>query len=207
MMLAVMAAVFAYVRLVVAPVAREDALLAEARAASDPFDRDTALRAAAEANPLAWEPALARGRMWQAQAMREQGPGRTVTLERAMEAYRGAVARQPRLRHALLGLASCRLAIPSAIAVDRAALQDALRYTEAARRLYPTDIPTQAQAAALVDALEDRPARALAEFRRLLDLDRLMPEEDRRLPADLRREFQDRARELEESLARPAPAR
>jgi len=202
LMLLAMAAVFAYVKWLLAPVAREDALFAEARAAAYADDRDTALQAAARANPLAWEPALARGQTWQAAAAAASGPQRTVDLERAMQAYREALARHPRLRHAYLAMAACRLSVPSALENDPATLQEALDYTREAARLYPTAIPTQAQAAALADALGDG-ARALAEYRRLLDLDGLMPDEDRRLAPDMRREVEKRVKQLEEPQAKP----
>ncbi|MBE3097639.1 MAG: O-antigen ligase family protein [Planctomycetes bacterium] len=202
LMLLAMAAGFAYARFLLVPVAREDALFGEARAAATAYDRDTALQAAARANPLAWEPALARGRTWQAAAAAARGPQRTMDLERATQAYREALARQPRLRHAYLALAACRLSVPSALENDPATLQEALDYTRAAARLYPTDIPTQAQAAALADALGDG-ARALAEYRRLLDLDGLMPDEDRRLAPDMRRDVEKRVKQLEEPQANP----
>jgi len=96
--------------------------------------------------------------------------------------------------------------VPSALENDPATLQEALDYTREAARLYPTAIPTQAQAAALADALGDG-ARALAEYRRLLDLDGLMPDEDRRLTPDMRLSIENRVRQLEESLAKPAAGR
>jgi len=206
LMLLAMAAGFAYARFLLVPVAREDALFGEARAAASADDRDTALQAAARANPLAWEPALVRGRTWQGEAAAARGPQRTLDLERATRAYREALARQPRLRHAYLALAACRLSVPSALENDPATLQEALDYTREAARLYPTAIPTQAQAAALADALGDG-ARALAEYRRLLDLDGRMPDEDRRLAPDMRLSIENRVRQLEESLAKPAAGR
>ena len=202
LMLLAMAAPFAYAWFLLVPVAREDALFAEARIAASADDRDTALQAAARANPLAWEPALARGRTWQAAAAAARGPQRTMDLERATRAYREALARQPRLRHAYLALAACRLSVPSALENDPPTLQEALDYTRAAARLYPTDIPTQAQAAALADALGDD-AGALAAYRRLLDLDGLMPDEDRRLTPDMRRDVENRVKQLEEPPAKP----
>jgi len=202
LMLLAMAAGFAYARFLLVPVACEDALFGEARAAATAYDRDSALQAAARANPLAWEPALARGQTWQGEAAAARGPQRTLDLERATQAYREALARQPRLRHAYLALAACRLSVPSALENDPATLQEALDYTRAAARLYPTDIPTQAQAAALADALGDG-ARALAEYRRLLDLDGLMPDEDRRLAPDMRRDVEKRVKQLEEPQANP----
>jgi O-antigen ligase len=202
LMLLAMAAGFAYARFLLVPVAREDALFGEARAAATAYDRDTALQAAARANPLAWEPALARGRTWQGAAAAARGPECTMDLERAMQAYREALARQPRLRHAYLALAACRLSVPSALENDPATLQEALDYTRAAARLYPTDIPTQAQAAALADALGDG-ARALAEYRRLLDLDSPVPDANRRLAPDMRRDVEKRVKQLEEPQANP----
>jgi O-antigen ligase/tetratricopeptide (TPR) repeat protein len=206
LMLLAMAAGFAYVKFLLAPVAHEDALFGEAPLAADVFDQDTILRTAAQDNPLAWEPALFRGRVWQARAAAQRGPERTVDLERAMEAYQDALARQPRLRQAYLALAACRMSMPSAVEHDPASVQAALGYVEAAAGLYPTDIQTQAEKALLLDWLGDD-ARALSAYRRLLELDGAMPDPDRRLQPDVRREVEGRVRQMEESLAKPPPAR
>jgi hypothetical protein len=197
LMLLIMAACFSYTRMLLVPFMREDALLAEAGLCADAVGKEAVLQAAAAANPLAWEPALLRGRAWQRQAASENVQEKSLSLEHALAAYQDAIARQPRLRHAYLGLAACRLTMPGAFAADRTAWQAALEYVEEASRLYPTDLPTQAEKATLLDLLGEN-ARALAEYRRLLDLDRLMPDEGRRLhPPEFRAAIEDRIRQLE----------
>jgi len=202
LMMLVLAACFSYARLLLVPFMREDALLAEAGLRADGQAKDPILQAAAEANPLAWEPAMFRGRAWQRQAAGEPDQEKSITLERALGAYQEALQRQPRLRQAYVGLAACRLTMPGAFAGDRSAWRAALEYVEEASRLYPTDLPTQAQKATLLDWLGDDP-RALAEYRRLLDLDRLMPDENRRLRADFRGAVEERIRQLEAGPAKP----
>ena len=197
LMLLIMAACFSYTRMLLVPFMREDALLAEAGLCADAVGKEPVLQAAAAANPLAWEPALLRGRAWQRQAAAENVQEKSLSLEHALAAYQDAIARQPRLRHAYLGLAACRLTMPGAFAADRTAWQAALGYVEEASRLYPTDIPTQAEKATLLDLLGEN-ARALAEYRLLLDLDRAMPDEGRRLhPPEFRAAVEERIRQLE----------
>jgi Flp pilus assembly protein TadD len=127
-------------------------------------------------------------------------------LEHAMAAYQEALLRQPRLRHAYLGLAACRLTMPGAFQEDPEAWRAALGYVEEASRLYPTDIPTQAQKATLLDWLGEG-APAQAAYRRLLELDGAMPDEDRRLRPDFRAAVEDRIRQLEAGAgaAKPTP--
>ena len=203
LMLLIMAAGFSYVRMLLVPFMREDALLAEAARQGDAAAQEPIFEAVAAANPLSWEPAVFRARAWQQQAASEPAQERSLSLERAMTAYDEALARQPRLRQAYLGLAVCRLTMPGS-QLDRGAWEAALGYVEDALRLYPTDIPTQAQKATLLDRLgEDAPA--LAAYRRLLDLDRRMPDEDRRLRPDFRAAVEDRIRQLE-AAAKPGAA-
>jgi O-antigen ligase len=203
LMFVAMVAVFAYVKWLVIPVSREWALLQEVPRWQEPDRQDEILRAAAEVNPLAWEPQMARGRLWQEAGVSAKNVPESVSrLEQAMAAYSEAIARVPRLKQAHLALAQCRLSVPAVDREDRAAWADALRYVEDARRLYPTDIPTQVQLAMLVDWLDDA-RRALDEYRTALELDRLMPEPDRRMSPDLRGEIESRVRQLEESLATP----
>jgi tetratricopeptide (TPR) repeat protein len=204
LMAAAMVAGFAYVKWLVIPVGDESAWLAAAEARGAPLDRIEPLEAAGEANTLAWEPALERGRIWQAEAAAEHGPPRLNAIERAIQAYDEAVTRQPRLLLAYLAMAECRLLVPGGMDEDREAWAAALRYVEQAHRLYPTDLPTQVRLASLVDRLGDRPGRALAEYRRALDLSNEMPEADRRLNPDARRTIEGRIRDLEEPLAKPA---
>ena len=195
-----MALIFSYVKFIMLPVGREETLLAAAGQATDAFECDEALRAAGEATPLAWEPALVRGRMWQREASAgPRGPGQAVSLDRAMEAFREALARQPRLGQAWLGLADCRLA-PEGADKDPEALADALGYLQEASRLAPTDAATRIRMAEVLDRL-GQGGRALAEFRQALDLDDRLPAESRHLGSDARRAAEQRAGELEESLA------
>jgi O-antigen ligase len=195
-MLLVMAACFACTRVLLVPFMREDALLAEAGRSADAAGKEPILRAAAAVNPLAWEPALMQGRAWQRQAASEPAQARSLSLEHALDAYQEAIARQPRLRQAYLGLAACRLTMPGAFVGDPEAWRAALGYVEEASRLYPTDIPTQAQKATLLDWLGEN-TRALAAYRLLLDLDRAMPDEGRRLHSEFRAAVEDRIRQLE----------
>jgi hypothetical protein len=200
-----MAVIFAYVKFLMIPVGRESVLMGEAALVVDPFERDAILRAAGEANPLAWEPALARGGLWQAEAA-DVGPApqQAMVLGRAMAAYEEAVARSPTLRRAYLALAECRLMVPGALG-DAEALRAALASMEEAARLYPTDLLTRLRVADLADRLGDK-ARAADEFRRLLELDGLMPEADRRLSAEQREAVAQRLKSLQEALAKPGPA-
>jgi hypothetical protein len=201
LMLLIMAACFSYTRMLLVPFMREDALLAEAGLRGDAVGKEPVLQAAAATNPLAWEPALLRGRAWQRQAASENAQEKSLSLEHALAAYQDALARQPRLRHAYLNLAACRLTMPGAFAADRTAWQAALGYVEEASRLYPTDLPTQAEKATLLDLLGEN-ARALAAYRLLLDMDRAMPDEGRRLHPDFRAAVEDRIRQLE-AAAKP----
>jgi hypothetical protein len=200
-----MAVIFAYVKFLMIPVGRESVLMGEAALVVDPFERDAILRAAGEANPLAWEPALARGGLWQAEAA-DVGPApqQAMVLGRAMAAYEEAVARSPTLRRAYLALAECRVMVPGALG-DAEALRAALASMEEAARLYPTDLLTRLRVADLADRLGDK-ARAADEFRRLLELDGLMPEADRRLSAEQREAVAQRLKSLQEALAKPGPA-
>jgi UDP-GlcNAc:undecaprenyl-phosphate GlcNAc-1-phosphate transferase len=205
-----MALIFSYVKFIMLPVGQEETLLAAAGQATGAFECDEALRAAGEANPLAWEPALVRGRMWQREASAgPRGPGQAISLERAMEAFREALARQPRLGQAWLGLADCYLApegadkdpdLSGVALAEPEALADALGCLQEASRLAPTDAATHVRMAEVLDRM-DQGGRALAEFRQALDLDDRLPAESRHLASDARRAAEQRAGELEESLA------
>jgi len=195
-----MALIFSYVKFIMLPVGQEETLLAAAGQATGAFECDEALRAAGEANPLAWEPALVRGRMWQREASAgPRGPGQAISLQYAMEAFREALARQPRLGQAWLGLADCYLA-PEGADKDPEALADALGCLQEASRLAPTDAATRVRMAEVLDRL-GQGGRALAEFRQALDLDDRLPAESRHLGSDARRAAEQRTGELEESLA------
>jgi tetratricopeptide (TPR) repeat protein len=209
-----MAVAFSYVKFIMIPFGREETLLAAAGQAHDAFECDEALRAAGEANPLAWEPALVRARMWQHQASAgPRGPGQAISLERATEAYREALDRQPRLVRGWLGLADCRMApegtakepdLSGVALAEPEALADALAYLQEASRLAPTDSATHIKMAQVLDQL-GRPDRALAEYRQALELDDRLPAGSRHLGSDARRAAEKRAGELKESLAgRPA---
>jgi len=203
LMLLIMAGCFGYARMLLVPFMREDALLAEAGLRADAAAQEPILQAAAAVNPLSWEPALLEARAWQRQAAHEEAqkqlPEMSLSLEHAIAAYREAIARQPRLRQAYVGQAACRLTMPGA-SDDRGSWQAVLGYVEEASRLYPTDLPTQAQKATLLDWLGDAPG-ALAEYRRLLELDRLMPDEDRRLNPEFRGALKERIGQLEAGAA------
>jgi len=210
LMLAAMALVFGYIRWILLPVARVDAWTTAAAGAATPEAQAEALRAADQAHPLAWEPAYLRGRAWETAARAAGAEGAAdptamvMRLERAKRAYREVLARHPRLLDAYRHLAACRLAVPGALD-DPQALNAARGHLEQAARLYPTDIRARLQLAEIADQLKDA-AGALAEYRRVLELDRLTPDEDRRLALDERRAVEGRVRELEESLATPRDA-
>ena len=205
LMVAVMGFVFAYARWLVVPVGREQAMFASLRFTADVFEQDELLRRAAEANPLTAEPDLIRGEVWVNEARKGgAGAGTALCLDRAIAAYREALRRQPRLRRAWIYLAEAYL-LPEGALDDPAALTEAFRAIDEAARLYPTDLPTQLRRADLLDRLADD-ARAAEAYRRVLGLDRLMPDPRRRLDAERRRTVEDRLRTLEELLASPAPA-
>ena len=205
LMVAVMGFVFAYARWLVVPVGREQAMFASLRFTADVFEQDELLRRAAEINPLTAEPDLILGQVWVNEARKGgAGAGTALCLDRAIAAYREALRRQPRLRRAWIYLAEAYL-LPEGALDDPAALTEAFRAIDEAARLYPTDLPTQLRRADLLDRLADD-ARAAEAYRRVLDLDRLMPDPRRRLDAERRRTVEDRLRTIEESLASPAPA-
>ncbi|MCX5672683.1 MAG: O-antigen ligase family protein, partial [Planctomycetota bacterium] len=137
LMAAAMAVAFLYVSRVVLPVGREAYLIGVAAQSVDQAEQDEALRSASAVNPLAWEPAMMRGRLWQDEAGLVQGPGDAVNLEHASAAYQDALAREPRLRRAYLALAACRLAAGGALD-DTAALAQAREDLRQAVDLYPT---------------------------------------------------------------------
>ena len=190
---------FLYVTRVIVPVGREKTLMAIAWQLSDPEERDEALRRAAEANPLAWEPAMVRAEVWRAQAGAAEGPEAAMDLEKAMGAYREALARQPRLMRAERGLAECRLALPGALE-DTAGLADARTHLEAALRFYPTDVLGTLRLADVLDRLGDD-AAALAAIQRAMWLDDQLPRPARRLTTDVRRGAEARAIAIRESVA------
>ncbi|HUU31384.1 MAG TPA: O-antigen ligase family protein [Phycisphaerae bacterium] len=205
LMVAVMGFVFAYARWLVVPVGREQAMFASLQSTADVFEQDELLRRAAEANPLTAEPDLIRGEVWVNEARKGgAGAGTALCLDRAVGAFRDALHRQPRLRRAWIYLAEAYL-LPEGALDDPAALTEAFRAIDEAARLYPTDLPTQLRRADLLDRLADD-ARAADAYRRVLQLDRLMPDPRRRLDAERRRTVEDRLRTLEELLASPAPA-
>ena len=202
LMLAVMAGAFAYAKWLLLPVARERAFLAASAEAETDLDIDNALREAAQANPLAWEPAYVRGSLWQARAAEAEGPEQALAMGKAIRAYGEALARHPRLGEAYVRLAECRLAVSGAFE-DPGALQTARDYLSRAAELAPTDPPTRLRLADVTDRLGDD-AAALAEYRRALRLDALVPPE-RRIADQERQGVERRIGQLEESLAAPAP--
>ena len=194
---------YAYTQKLLVPFGQEWELFTVAGTSADPTEMDEALQDAAKVNPPAWEPALARARLWQSAAQQATGIDQSTHIERAVEAYQEVLARQPRMRQAYVALADCLLLPPGAMESSREAWKGALRYLEESRRLYPTDLRTQSRIASLTDHLGDA-RRALAEYQRALDLDAQMPEQDRRIPEEIRREIKRRIAALEESLAKPA---
>jgi len=196
---------FLYVRLLILPVGRERVSLEMVRRGLDAFAGDERLRAAAEANPLGWEPALLRARAWRREAGAVEGAAAAVHLERAIQGYRDALARHPRLRRAYLALARCYLAPkgakrdPNALAAARACLQEAAR-------LYPTHIPTRLRLAEVIDSLGEN-AAALEAYQDVLRLDGLMPEARLRLKDEARAKVEARLAELQGASAPPENAK
>jgi len=201
LMAAAMVVAFLYVSRLVLPVGREGYLIDVAARSVDPAEQDEALRGAAAANPLAWEPPMMRGRLWQDEAGLLRGPGDAINLEHATAAYGEALVREPRLRRAHLALAGCSLAAEGALD-DKAALAGARQQLEQAVGLYPTDLHGRLWLANVADRLGDRQA-ALAGYREVLRLDGLMPEPKRRLGSEVRRAVEGRIKDLAE--ASPAP--
>jgi UDP-GlcNAc:undecaprenyl-phosphate/decaprenyl-phosphate GlcNAc-1-phosphate transferase len=201
LMLLAMGLVFGYVRGLLVPVLRESALLDMAGRTEDLFEQDEMLRAAGDVNPLAWEPAMIRGLRWQRAAQGGRGPGSTIALQRAAEAYGEALERQPASRPALLSLADCLA--PESGPPDPEALAAARRCLERAEALYPTSVTTHLRLAKAWVRQGDA-AAALQEYRTTLALDDALPPESRRLSPEERDQAAARARQLEESLAAPA---
>ena len=205
LMASAMAVCFLYVRQLILPVGRELALLRIAGWDRAAFEGDEPLRAAAEANPLAWEPHLLRARAWRREAGAVEGAAAAVHLERAIQGYRDALTRHPRLRRAYLALARCYLAPkgaerdPNALAAARACLQEAAR-------LYPTHIPTRLRLAEVIDSLGED-AAALEAYRQVLRLDGLMPEPALRLKDEARAKVKARLAELQGASAPPENAK
>ncbi|MFO8012659.1 MAG: O-antigen ligase family protein [Phycisphaerae bacterium] len=195
LVLAAMGFCFGYARLLIVPVAQEGRMLKEARFSLDTFGAQPT-REAARVNPLAWEPAFLRGRLWHQRAAETGagGPVAAIQLERAIEGYRAALARHPRLRRAYLAIADAYLAMPAAER-DPALLAEARKALEAAAALYPTHIPTRLRLARLLDRMGRRRA-ARAEYEEVLRLDRLMPMAGRRLSEAERAEVKARLRVL-----------
>lgn len=200
LILLAMGAVFAYARLVLIPVGRTRAYMRAATAADlTRGARDELLRRAGRANPLAWEPALERGRLWHAHATEVRAGGGSaprlaMAFEPAIEAYREALARHPRCRPALVALARCRMALPGA-ETDSSNLEAARAYLERAMALHPTHLPTALELADVLDRLE-RDAEALAAYERVLEIDALTPEPSRRLSEEQREAVRERVAEL-----------
>jgi tetratricopeptide (TPR) repeat protein len=204
LMLAAMAVCFLYARLLILPVGRELALMRIADWDRAAFDGDEPLRAAARANPLAWEPHVFRARAWRREAAAEEGAAAAVHLERAIQGYRDALTRHPRLRRAYLALATCYLAPegadrePNALATARACLEEAAR-------LYPTHIPTRLRLAEVIDGLGEK-AAALEAYREVVRLDRLMPETRLRLTDEARGKVRSRIKKLQAHAPPPKGA-
>ena len=201
LMVSAMAVCFLYAACLILPVGREQSLLTLGMYAGvNDAVGEAALREAARVNPVAWEPAMIRGRLWQDEIKETEGPAVAMAVERAIAAYRDALARQPRLRRAYLALADCYLALPGATG-DRKALEAARTCLESAAWLYPTDIRTRLRLAEAVYRLGDAES-ALAHYREIKRLDALMPDEGCRLNDEGRELVETRIGEL--SGAAPA---
>ena len=183
LVLAVMAFCFGYARLLIVPVAQERRMLKDARFSLDTFGVEPT-REAARANPLAWEPAFLRGTLWHRRAAEADGPVAAIQLERAIEGYRSALERHPRLRRAQLALADAYLAMPTAER-DPGLSAEARKALEAAAALYPTHIPTRLRLAQVLDRLGRR-REARAEYAEVLPLYGLMPRAGRRVSEETR---------------------
>jgi len=203
LVLAAMGFCFAYARFLIVPVAQERRMLKMARFSLDTFGVEPT-RAAAKANPLGWEPAYLRGHLWHRRAREASGPAAAVRLERAIEGYRAALRRHPRLRRAHLAMADACLALPGA-QTDAHLLAKARAALEAAARLSPTHLATRLRLARVLDRL-GRPREALAEYEAVLRLDGRMPTADRRLGeadrAAVRRRLADLCAEAAEGSTR-----
>ena len=171
------------------------------RDAPNTFDRfgEEPTREAARVNPLAWEPAFLRGRLWHARAAEAGGPVAAMRLANAIEGYRAALERHPRLRRAELAIAEVYLAMPGAER-DPSVLAEARKALEAAAALYPTHIPTRLRLAGVLDRLGRR-REARVEYEEVLRLDGLMPMEGRRLSDETRAQVEARLR----ALSAPSP--
>ena len=172
LILSAMALVFAYARLVIVPIAQERRLLEEASHGLDTYGA-APTRAAAEANPLAWEPAYLEARRWHRRALEAEGPAAAIDMEKALAAYGRVLARHPRHRGSYLAMADCYLALPGA-GTDPDLLRAALGPLQQAARLYPTHIPTRLRVARVLDELGRR-NEALEAYREVLRLEEAMP--------------------------------
>jgi tetratricopeptide (TPR) repeat protein len=178
-----MVAVFAYARWIVLPLGYEQAYLERAGTVPEVRLKAEEYEAAGEANPLAWEPAFARGQALLAAA---GDPPAVLLLEQAVAAYREAIRRQPRLRRAYVGAARAILAVPGALQ-NPEALARARELLEEAVRLYPTRAATHVALGEVLSAQGETEA-ARAALERALELDDVMPDPDRRLPPAVRAE-------------------
>jgi tetratricopeptide (TPR) repeat protein len=206
LMASAMVVAFLYLSRLVLPVGREEYLIEMGVALSRyPPDADPPLRLAAQANRLAWEPAMIRARFWQEGAGTVKGPAEALALDQAMEGYRDALARQPLMRRAYLALAACRLTGDGALE-SAAALAEARTYLDEAARLYPTDLRTRLMTAIVADRGRAR-AEAMGEYRNVLRLDGEIGEPLRRLAPEARAAVEDRIKALDQPTAAPPDPR
>jgi UDP-GlcNAc:undecaprenyl-phosphate/decaprenyl-phosphate GlcNAc-1-phosphate transferase len=216
LMMVAMALGFGYVRGLMVPVIREDALITAALGAGSREPRsvsdiDVAMQTAAE-NPVAWEPAWLRARVWlQTTASHRENLEQGLARDKADEALREALQRRPRFRQAWLALADNALMTPEANR-NPTALRLALDDLREALRLYPTSVTTHCRIGMVQDSLDDY-AEAAREYREALRLDDLLPADYRRLSPLDRRKVESRLAELEslpdagrKAPAAPAPA-
>jgi tetratricopeptide (TPR) repeat protein len=199
LMVLAMLACFAYLVFAICPTGKEQAYLKLAGQSADLDGQDELLREAARANPLGWEADYWRGRVWQAAAESGQPGSGPPAADRAIAAYQAALARQPLLREAWLGMAEVILARPGAID-DPRTLQSAGRCLEEAARLDPAGLAIAVRLADVLDREKEDEA-AVHQYDWVLELDRLAPPESPRLSDKQRQDVEKRLKALKESLA------
>jgi tetratricopeptide (TPR) repeat protein len=198
-MVLAMVACFAYWQFVVLPTGQEDKYLKLAAQSTEIDGQDELLQEAARVNPLGWEADYWRGRVWQAVAASGEPGNGGPAADRAIAAYQAALARQPLLGEAYVGMAEAILARPLAIDDERS-LQTAGGYLEEAARLDPANLAIAVRLADVLDR-EKNDEAAVRQYERVLELDRLAPRVGPRLSEKQRKDVEKRLKELKDSLA------
>jgi len=204
LMVLAMLACFAYTRYILYPMVREEAYLKLAGQSTDLDGQDELLCEAARANPLGWEADYWRGRVWQGAAESGQPGSGPPAADRAIAAYQAALARQPLLREAWLGMAETILARPGALD-DPRALQSARQCLEEAARLDPAGLAIAVRLADVLDREKEDEA-AVRQYIWVLELDRLAPPESPRLSDKQRQDVEARLKQIRISVASPDSA-